>query len=402
MTRVAISGVGAVSAAGLGAQALWKLALSGETGVRPLSIPRSEILAIGIAAAVPDFDPTKDVDAGILKRCDRYAQFAHIATREAVAQADLSPDHLKGRRTAVLIGTGIGGMVTLDNGYTQLAAGKRFIDPLTVPKLIPSSAASHISIQYGATGPCFAVCSACSSASQSIGMGMMLIRAGIVDRVIAGGSEACLTAPTIRGWELLRVLSPDGCKPFSKDRNGIVLGEGAGIVILESEEALAERGGNPLVWLSGYGTTSDARDMLQPDVDGAAASMQDALDDAGLRPDQIEYINAHGTGTVLNDVNEATAIRRVFGDHTDRLPVSSSKSVVGHLLGASGAVELAITIAAISEETVPPHINCSEPDPKCQLLLSNDGPMRRTIRHALSNSFAFGGINASLIVSSPG
>ena len=362
-----------------------------------MKCPQSDILSTGIVAAVPDFDLTGDHDAKILKRCDRYSQFAHVAAREAVAQAGIDVDLLKGTRTGVFIGTGIGGMTTLDDGYVKLQAGQRFIDPLSVPKLIPSSATSHISIQYGATGPCFAICSACSSASQSIGMAMMLIRAGVIDRAIAGGSESCLTAPTLRAWELMRVLSPDGCKPFSNTRNGIVLGEGAGVLVLESEQALSERGGQPLAWLSGYGTTSDARDMLQPDVDGAAAAMQGALDDAGLRPDQIEYINAHGTGTVLNDVNEAAAIRRVFGDYTDQLPVSSSKSQIGHLLGASGALELAITISAIRAETVPPHINCSEPDPKCDLFLSNDGPIQRPIRHALSNSFAFGGINASLI-----
>ncbi len=401
MSRVAISGIGAVSAAGLGVDALWQLAVSGKTAVRKHDLPGNEILSVGVFGLFADFDPTADADAATLKRCDRYAQFAHIATREAVTQSGIDPDLLKGARTAVFIGTGIGGMTTLDSGYEQLKVGRRFMDPLSVPKLIPSSATAHISIQYGATGPSFAVCSACSSASQSIGMAMMLIRAGIVDRAIAGGSEACLTVPTIRAWELLRVLSPDGCKPFSNSRNGTVLGEGAGVVLLESEHALAARGGQPVGWLNGYATTSDARDMLQPDIDGASAAMQGALEDAGLATTDIDYINAHGTGTVLNDVNEATAIRKVFGKATDKIPVSSSKSQIGHLLGASGGAELAITLAAVRENTVPPHINCAEPDPKCEISLAADKPTKQPLRYALSNSFAFGGINASLIVSAP-
>ncbi|UZD90336.1 beta-ketoacyl-[acyl-carrier-protein] synthase family protein [Cognatishimia activa] len=401
MSRVAISGIGAVSAAGIGAEALWQLAVSGKSAVRAHDFPGNEILSVGIFGAFADFDPSEDEDAAILKRCDRYSQFAHLAAREAVTQSGIDPELLRGPRTAVFIGSGIGGMTTLDAGYNQLNSGRRFMDPLSVPKLIPSSATAHVSIQYGAQGPSFAVCSACSSASQSIGLAMMLIRAGVVDRAIAGGSEACLTVPTIRAWELLRVLSPDGCKPFSNNRNGTVLGEGAGVVLLESEASLAARGGAPIGWLNGYATTSDARDMLQPDVDGAAAAMQGALDDAGLSADDIDYINAHGTGTVLNDVNEATAIRRVFGDATDSLLVSSSKSQTGHLLGASGGIELAITLAAARAQIVPPHINCAEPDPKCEITLAADIPTNRPIRYALSNSFAFGGMNASLILAAP-
>jgi nodulation protein E len=228
-------------------------------------------------------------------------------------------------------------------------------------------------------------------------VGLQLLRAGVIDRAIVGGSEACITPATMRAWEMLRVLSPDAARPFSKNRNGMILGEGAGVVILETEAALFKRGGTPLAWLAGYGTSSDARDIIQPDVEGAVSSMQAALDDAGLLPDDIGYINAHGTGTALNDVNEATALRRVFGDAIDTIPVSSSKPVIGHTLGASGGLELIISLKALLTDTVPPQINFTERDPKCPLYLPVDGAVERRLSAVLSNSFAFGGINATLI-----
>jgi len=402
MKRIAITGMGAVSAAGIGIDRLWTAAAAGESQVRALGeLPRSEPLRIRIAARVPDFNPLDFLTEAEIRRCDPYTQYAHVAVAEALKQSGLTPELLAGPRTAAIIGTGIGGMSTLEDGCFAFFTLNARVNPLSIPRLMPSSAVSHVSITHGITGPCFTVTSACSSASQSIGVGAQMIRAGIVDRAIVGGSEACITSATIKAWEMMRVLSPDACRPFSKNRNGMILGEGAGILMLESEESLAARGGTAIAWLAGYGTSSDARDIIQPDVEGAAAAMQYALDDAGLSPADIGYLNAHGTGTVLNDINEANAIRRVFGDLTDDLPVSSSKPVIGHTLGASGALEFIVTINAVLEGIVPPHINFSGADPKCVLNLPVDGPVEKPMRAAISNSFAFGGINASLIVTAP-
>ena len=397
-SKVGITGMGAISAAGVGAGPLWQASYQGISAVSPLSIPRSETLRVRIAGSVPDFNPSEHLTDGEIRRTDRYAQFAHVAVREALRQAQLTDEQLAGPRTAVIIGTGIGGMTTVDDECYCFYSGKPRVNPLSIPKLIPSSATSHISITHNVTGPCFAITSACSSASQSIGIGAQLIRAGIVDRAIVGGSEACITPATVKAWEMMRVLTPNCCRPFSKDRNGIVLGEGAGAVILESEAAMVARGSQPLAWLSGYGTSSDARDIIQPDINGAAGAMQAALDDAGLSPSAIDYINAHGTGTVLNDINESEAIRRIFGERTGELPVSSIKSVIGHTLGASGALELIVTVMALVQKTVPMQTNFSSSDPKCRLFLPTDGSLSRPIGAAMSNSFAFGGINAVLVV----
>jgi nodulation protein E len=402
MTKIGITGMGAVSAGGVGVEALWQAARDGISAVSPLSIPRGENLRVRIAASVRDFDPSEYLSESEIRSCDRFAQFAHVAVAEALQQAKLTDEQLKGPRTAVIIGTGIGGMTTLDNGCYEVYSGKSRINPLSIPRLIPSSATSHVSITHKVTGPCFSVTSACSSASQSIGIGAQMIRADIVDRAIVGGSEACITPSTMKAWEMMRVLSPNYCRPFSKDRNGIIIGEGAGAIILESEAAMTARGAKPLAWLSGYGTSSDAHDIIQPHVEGAVSAMRAALDDAGLNASAIDYINAHGTGTVLNDINEAEAIRRVFGDRTDELPVSSIKPVIGHTLGASGALEFIVTVLALLQDTVPAHINFTGPDPKCPLFLPTDGPLSRPIAAALSNSFAFGGINAALIVTRAG
>jgi nodulation protein E len=397
LPRIAITGMGAISAAGIGVDALWSAARDGVSQISPMNLPRGETLRVRIGGQVRNFDPGAYLSEAVLRRCDRFTQLAHVAVEEAIRQAGLDDGQMAGPRTAVIMGTGIGGMNTIDDGLSEFYAGTGKLIMLAVPRLMPSSAASHVSIMHGVTGPCFCVTSACSSATQSIGVAAQLIKAGIVDRAIAGGTEACLTPATVRAWELLRVLSPDTCRPFSADRNGMILGEGAGAVVIESEAAMEARGASPIAWLAGYGTSSDAKDIVQPDVGGASASMSAALEDAGLGATDIDYINAHGTGTVLNDVNEAEAIGRVFGEHGATVPVSSTKPVIGHTLGASGALELMVTIKAVTESTIPPHINVTNVDPKCRLNLPRTAS-HAPVRAALSNSFAFGGINASLIV----
>ena len=398
MRDVVITGLGCVSAAGYGAAALWDAARAGRTQVRPIRLSRDIGLSVGIAAQVPDVEPQTAVPKAELANYDPFSRYAVLAAEEAVAQAGLNGE-LRGPRTDSIIGSGIGGFNTQDDGFYSIYAEKqRRSHPLTVPRSMPSAAASHVGMRHGAQGPTFAVSSACSSGAQAIGVGFDLIRAGVVDRAIVGGSEACITPACMRAWESMRVLSPDGSRPFSKGRNGMVLGEGAGVVVLEAAEVAEARGATILARLLGYGTSSDARDLLRPDPDGSAASMRNALESAGLAPEDVDYVNAHGTGTVLNDSAEAEGLRRAFGAHADRIAVSSTKPIHGHALGASGALELVLTIMALRDQCAPPTANFLEADPSCPLDVIPEGPRPMRMRAAMSNSFAFGGINAALLV----
>ena len=394
--RIVITGMGAVSAAGVGAQALWAAARDGVSCVRPTRLERPYGGRIKIAAQVPDFDPAAWFPPELLPYCDPFTQFSIVAADEAVAQAGFSGKEVGGTRTAVIIGTGIGGAKTIDdNAYNEYTAQGRG-DPLAVPRLIPSAAPTTLGMRYGAQGPTFALASACSSAAQAIGEAYEMLRAGRADRAIAGGAEACVTNGSIRAWEMLRVLTPELCRPFSVRRNGMTLGEGAAVFVLETLEAAQARGVQPLVELAGYGTTSDAFDPLRADADGAARCMRLALESAGVAPEAVDYLNAHGTATYANDITESEAMRRVFGDRPP--PVSSTKPVHGHALGASGGLELVVTISALRDQIAPPTINFIEPDPKCPVDAIPNTARKMPISVALSNSFAFGGINASLVV----
>ena len=261
-----------------------------------------------------------------------------------------------------------------------------------------SAAASQIGMAYGCTGTTFVISSACASSSQALGMALIMVRAGLTDRVIVAGTEAIVTPGGFKAWEAMRVLSPDLCRPFSKGRNGLLLGEAAAALIVEAEEVARARGARIRARLLGYGTTSDAKDILRPDLDGASDAMASALEDAGVAPGAIDYVNAHGTGTVLNDTTESEAIRRVFGSHADDLPVSSTKPVHGHTLGAAGAVEVVITVRALEEGRIPPTINFAATDPNCAIDCVPNVGRDKPIALALSNSFAFGGINAALVI----
>jgi len=398
--RVVISGMGAVSAAGLGAEKLWTAARDGVTQVRELRTKRPYDGRIKIAAQAPDFDPAAYIESNLLPFCDLFTQFTVVAADEAMAQAGFARKDIAGPRTAVIIGTGIGGMTTIDDGlYHYYREGMR-PDPFSVPRLIPSAAPTTIGMRYSCLGPTFAVGSACSSASQALGLGLQMIRFGLADKAIVGGAEACVINGTIRAWEALRVLTPDLCRPFSKGRNGMSLGEGAAVFILETEESARARGHEPLCELAGYGTSADAKDPVRPDLQGVSSAMAYALEDAGMAPEDIHYINAHGTATHANDINEAEAICRVFGDYGRRVPISSTKPVHGHVLGAGGGIELSITINALREQIAPPTINFLEADPRCPIDAIPNVARPHEIRAAMSNSFAFGGINAVLIVRS--
>jgi nodulation protein E len=362
----------------------------------PLALARPYPGRIKIAAQVPDFDPAALFPAELLPWCDPFTQFSIVAADEAVAQAGFAGKDIGGPRTAVVIGTGIGGAHTIDdNAYDEYRLEKK-PEALTVPRLIPSAAPTTLGMRFGAKGPTFSLASACSSAAQAIGEAFEMLRAGRADRAIAGGAEACVINGSMRAWEALRVLTPDRCRPFSAKRNGMTLGEGAAIFVLETLEAAQARGATPLCELAGYGTTSDAFDPLRADVEGPARSMRLALESAGLAPGDIDYLNAHGTATYANDITESEAMRAVFGDRPP--PVSSTKPIHGHALGASGGLELAVTISALREGVAPPTINFLEPDPKCPVDPIPNEARKMPIRAALSNSFAFGGINATLAV----
>ena len=396
--RVVVTGMGAVSAAGVGAKSLWQAARDGRSCLSEVMFPRPSRGRIKIAAPVRDFEPSAYIEPEILPLTDPVIRYLIVAADEAVRDAGLSRDTLMGPRTATIIGTGIAGITTIEDSHHAVLVNKDRPDPLTILKLIPSSCPAMISMRYGTMGPCFAVGSACSSATQAIGMGAHMIRAGLIDRAIVGGTEDCLTIGGMLAWESLRVLTPSLCRPFSKDRNGMVLGAGAGVFILEAEESAAERGARVLAELAGYGTSSDAKDPVRPDAEGAAASMRNALADAGVETDEIDYINAHGTGTTVNDITEAEALRLIFGKRTPHIPVSSTKPVHGHGLGAGGALELVVTIGALREGVAPPTINWRVPDEKCPVDAIPNEARPLPIRTAMSNSFAFGGINAVLVL----
>ena len=397
--RIAITGMGAISPLGIGADALWQGLREGRSAIGPLQHPDAERLRVKIAAQVPaSFDPASGLDERTLPLLDRTSEFALHAAREAITQSglDFSHDGL-GLRTAVIIGTGVGGETTHDEQSRRLyAENSQRTHPLTIVRLMTNASASQISIAWGLRGPTFAVASACASANHAIIQAAQMIRYGLANVAVTGGTEACLTYGALRAWEAMRVLADDTCRPFGLNRRGLVLGEGAGIFVLESWEHAQARGATILAEFAGSGMTADATDIVMPSADGSSAAMRQALADAGLAPQDVDYINAHGTGTQANDVTESRAIRLAFGAHADRLAVSSTKSMHGHALGASGALELVAVIGALRDSVVPPTANLDQVDPACDLDYVPNVAREMPVRAALSNSFAFGGLNAVL------
>lgn len=395
--RVVITGMGAVSAAGTGAPALWAAAKAGDGKIGTIEFVRPYTGRVRLGARVADFD-SSFISQELLPFSDVFTQYALAAADEAMSTAGLAQHAIAGPRTAVLLGTGIGGANTMDDGYYRYYIENLRPELLAVPKLIASAGPAALTIRYKAQGPSFAIASACSSATQAIGMGMQMVRSGMVDYAVVGGSEACITNGGQLIWENLRVLTPTKCRPFSKNRNGMSLGEGAAMFVLESADSAEARGAEPLCELAGYGTSSDAFDPVRPDVGGAVMAMEAALHDAGVSPDAVDYINAHGTATVMNDQTESEAIERVFGARGRTLPVSSTKPIHGHALGASGALELVCSVKALQEGVAPPTINWEESDPKCQVDCVPNEAREMPMSVVMSNSFAFGGINAVLVI----
>lgn len=403
MHRVVITGAGAVTPLGHTASDTWMAMREGRSAIGPITSLAREDLRFGIAAEVKDFDPTAHFDEKRLILLDRFTQFALVAAREAIAQSgiDFAADGL-GENTAVVIGTGIGGEQTHDATSRRLYAENNLrLHPLTIVRLMANAPASHIAIEYGLNGPAFATSSACSSANHALAQAFHMVRSGIADAAIAGGSEACITLGTIKAWEAMRVMADDTCRPFSKQRRGMVLGEGAGVFVLETLERAQRRGATILAEFAGAGMSADAGDIVFPSEAGAARAIERALKDGGLAPTDVDYVNAHGTATPANDPTETKAIRRVFGSHADALAVSSTKSMHGHALGAAGAVELIAALGAVRDGVVPPTANFVDPDPECDLDYVPNVAREKTVRAVLSNSFAFGGLNAVVALRRP-
>jgi len=399
MIRVAITGIGVVSPVGSNLEAYWQALAEGRSGIGPITTIPTERLNTRIAAEVKNHAAERNFDVRVVPLLDRFAQFAVIAARHAVADAGLIFSEELAQTTATIVGTGVGGQNTLDDGYFRLyGQNAARLHPFTIPRLMVNAGASHISMDLGLRGPTFAVASACASGTHAIGVALDMIRCGRAAVALAGGAEACLTVGTIKGWEALRVLSADTCRPFSRTRSGLVLGEGAAILVLEPLDRAIARDARVYAELRGFGMSADAADIIAPNAAGSARAMRAALEDARIAEDSIDYINAHGTGTMLNDATETGAIRAVFGTHADRLAISSSKAVLGHGLGAAGALEAAATALAIQHRVMPPTANFEEPDPACNLDVIPNVARERHIRYAMSNSFAFGGLNAVLVL----
>ena len=367
------------------------------SGIGPIQSTDCSMLRFKNGAEVPDYSHQPYFDDKRADFIDRFAQFALIAAREAVADAGISWTPDLREQTAIITGSCVGGQSTEDIGFWDVyRKGLNRVHPLTIPKTMANAGASHISMEFGITGPSFTISTACSSAGHAIGQAYWMVRSGAVEMALTGGSEAPFSFGILKAWEAMRVVSQDTCRPFSKDRHGMILGEGAGMMVLEPLEAAQARGARIHAEIVGLGMSADAAHITQPSAEGAARAIRAALRDAGLEPQAIGYINAHGTATQANDPAEIAAIRAVFGTHAEKLALSSTKSMHGHALGAAAALEAAATALALREGVLPPTANYSQPDPECDLDVIPNVARPAAVEYALSNSFAFGGLNAVL------
>jgi 3-oxoacyl-[acyl-carrier-protein] synthase II len=405
--RVVITGIGAITPAGGDARSSWEAALAGRSGIRRITRFDPSPYKTQIAGEIRDFDPTKYMDRKDARRLDRIIQLAVNAAGEAVQDAGLQVESLDRERCGVMIGTGIGGISTIIEHQRVLETqGPGRISPFFVPSCLPDMSAGYVAIQYGFRGPNMCVTTACATGNNVIGEAMEVIRRKKADLIVAGGVESGILPLTVAGFDQMGATACDcndnpcgAVRPFDKRRAGFVMGEGSGVLVIEELEHARRRGARIYAELAGYGTCADAYHIAAPDPSGAGAarSMRLALEDAGMEPAEIQYINAHGTGTPLNDTAESGAIRKVFGAHADQLVVSSTKPVTGHLLGAAGAVESIFSALALYEGIIPPTINYQEPDPTCDLDYAPNASRKATLTGVMSNSFGFGGHNATLV-----
>ncbi|MDO5757718.1 MAG: beta-ketoacyl-[acyl-carrier-protein] synthase family protein [Rhodobacterales bacterium] len=397
MKRVVITGAGTINPLGASVPATLEAMREGRCGIVDLEFRDVERLSIRIGGQVKDYDAGAAFTRQQLALYDRFTQFAMIAACEAVAQSGLNFNDELSLSAGVVLGNSGGGMTTLDENYrTVYEERKNRVHPFVVPKLMNNAAASHVAIAWGLRGPAFTVSTACASSNHAMAQAFQMVHGGISPVMLTGGSESMLCFGGVKAWEGLRVMSKDACRPFSANRNGMVQGEGAGIFVFEEYEHARARGAEILAEVVGYAMSSDASDIVMPSREGAARCIVGALRDARLNPEDVGYINAHGTGTAANDKTECAAVAQVFGRHADRLMISSTKSMHGHLIGGTGAVELLACIMAVRDGIIAPTINYDEPDPECALDVVPNEAREAHVDVALSNAFAFGGLNAVL------
>ncbi len=393
--RVAVTGLGGLCATGASVPKFWANTKQGHCGISRRTLTAGDDYSITLPVAPVDgFEARLEPLGREMTRADRFTQFAVAAADEAVKDSGIDFANGLGARTAAIIGTGIGGQTTFDAAYLAMLKHGKKPHPLSILKIIPNAPASHLSIRFGLKGPAFAISSACASGAHAIGVAADMIRHGAADAALAGASEAMLTYGAMETWKGMHIMSDELCRPFSKNRKGLIIGEGAGVLVLEEMGAAKKRGAKIYAEVAGFGMNADGKDMINPAVEGAAGAMKTALAGvSGVDPSRV-YINAHGTGTLLNDPTETKAIREAFGQGADALIVSSTKSMHGHLLGAAGAIEAIAAIKALEEGVIPPTINYDEKDPACDLDYCPNEARERRVDLAVSNSFAFGGLNA--------
>ncbi len=397
MKRVVITGAGTINPLGHTVPMTLEAMREGRCGIGPLDIRDVDRLMIQIGGQVDGYDPDAHFNRQQQALYDRFTQFTMLAAKEALAQAGLEFTGQLAAETGVVFGTAGGGVNTWDDNYRAVYEEKKNrVHPFVVPKLMNNAAASHVSMQWNLKGPTFTVATACASSNHAMGQAFNLVRSGASRVMVTGGSESMLTFGGVKAWEGLRVMSRDACRPFSANRNGMVQGEGAAVFVFEEMEHARARGADILAEVAGFSMTSDAADIVMPSKQGAARAISGALRDGGINPDDVGYINAHGTGTLANDKTECAAVADAFGHHADRLMISSTKSMHGHLIGGTGAVELLACIMAVRDGVVAPTIGYEEPDPECALDVVPNVAREAQVDVVLSNAFAFGGLNAVL------
>ncbi len=397
MKRVVITGAGTINALGHSVDATLAAMREGACGIGPLEFRDVERLQIQIGGQVRGFEAEGRYNRQQISLYDRFTQFTLAAAKEAIEQSGLTFSGEMAARSGVVLGTAGGGVSTWDDNYRAVyEEGKNRVHPFVVPKLMNNAAASHVSMEWNLKGPSFTVSTACASSNHAMAQAFSMVRSGMAPAMVTGGSESMLCFGGVKAWEGLRVMSRDACRPFSANRNGMVQGEGAGVFVFEEMEHAQKRGADILCEVAGFAMSSDASDIVMPSKAGAARAMAGALADAGINAEEVGYINAHGTGTAANDKTECAAVADTFGPHADNLMISSTKSMHGHLIGGTGAVELLACIMALRDGVVAPTIGYEEPDPECALDVVPNTARDAPVKVALSNAFAFGGMNAVL------
>jgi nodulation protein E len=392
--RIVVTGIGGLCGLGNDAASIWAAMREARSAIGPITTIDLRDLKVAAGCEIKQL-PDHGIDRKRTVTMDRFSLLAVIAAREAMAQAGLTVTDSNTYRIGAVVGVGVYGAETVDENYRQLLINnKPRAGIFAVPKAMPGAAAGQVSMNLGLRGPTFGITSACASSNHAFASALDQLRLGRADAILAGGTEAPLVWGVLKGWEALRILSPDTCRPFSADRQGLVIGEGAGMAVLETYEHAKARGATILAELAGVGLSADASDIVAPTVEGPAAAMRACLADAGLNPEDVDYLNAHGTGTKANDQIETVAIKQAFGSHAAKLSISSTKSVHAHCFGASGAIEMIACVMAIREGVIPPTANYREPDPDCDLDVTPNVARERKVRAAVSNGFAFGGTNA--------